>query len=108
MRFSSLKLFILIMFITSFPLLSYAQGDLGSIFRQNCVSAWMKDTDKVTDKVSYKNFGEKYCNCMADKPMETDDMLKKSAQICMSQTLLHDTMETLESEVGLSSLDQAK
>lgn len=78
------------------------------IFKKSCKTAWMKDTEKVVDKTEYKDFGEKYCNCMADKPMDTDDDMKDSAHLCVSQTLLQTSMETAERELGADNLSESK
>ncbi|KTC78390.1 hypothetical protein [Legionella brunensis] len=70
-------------------------------FQTTCVNSWMKRMDDIKDKVDYKNFGEKYCECAAKQPLDTQEAINKTMQLCMSQTLLQDTMDSLENEVGL-------
>ncbi|CEG56930.1 hypothetical protein [Legionella fallonii] len=71
-----------------------------------CTNAWMQKINDSAEKVDYKNFGEKYCTCasnqLRDKKDLTQDMLQKAMQLCMSRTLLHDAMDSVEEEVGLS------
>ncbi|CEK10966.1 hypothetical protein [Legionella hackeliae] len=70
-------------------------------FQSSCVGSWMKRIDDIKDKIDYKNFGEKYCECAAQQPLDTQEAINKTMQLCMSQTLLQDTMDSLENEVGL-------
>ncbi|KTD66235.1 hypothetical protein [Legionella shakespearei] len=81
---------------------SYADPAPNSSFQSQCVDAWMKKADQATDKVDYKNFGEKYCGCAAAMPLDNDQAIQKAIQQCMSRTLLHDAMDSLDEEVGLS------
>lgn len=74
----------------------------GASFATVCVDTWMKKGGQASDKVDYKNFGEKYCTCASTQPLDSDAAIKKAIQICMSRTLLHDAMDSLEEEVGLS------
>lgn len=74
-------------------------------FKNRCVEVWVEKGTDVTDKVAYKNFGEKFCACAVDKPLDNDAAINKTAQLCMSQTLLHDSMDTLSDEKGLANLN---
>lgn len=74
----------------------------GGDFQTLCTNAWMKKADDAKDKVDFKNFGEKYCGCAAKQPLDNDAAVQKTAKVCMSRTLLHDAMDSLEDEVGLS------
>lgn len=71
-------------------------------FQTVCTNAWMQKAGDAKDKVDYKNFGEKYCGCAAGQPLDNDAAVQKAIQVCMSRTLLHDAMDSLEDEVGLA------
>ncbi|WP_298625115.1 hypothetical protein [uncultured Legionella sp.] len=87
-----------------FSLTSYADEPASgaNAFLSACTNSWMSKADKAADKVDYKNFGEKYCTCASQQPLDNDAAIKKAIQLCMSRTLLHDAMGSLEEEVGLS------
>ncbi|ARG99341.1 hypothetical protein [Legionella micdadei] len=70
-------------------------------FQAICLSSWMKRVSDVGNMAGYKNFGEKYCACALTQPLDTDAAVDKAIQVCMSRTLLHNTMDSLEEEVGL-------
>lgn len=76
-------------------------------FQTNCVNSWMKRVSDPKDKVDYKNFGEKYCECAGKNPLDSQDAINKTMQLCMSQTLLQDTMDSLENEVGLDKANDS-
>lgn len=71
-------------------------------FQSICLNSWMKRVNDIGDKVSYKNFGEKYCACAQTQPLDTDAAVDKAIQVCMSRTLLHDSMDSLEEKIGLN------
>ncbi|KTD35664.1 hypothetical protein Lmor_1111 [Legionella moravica] len=71
-------------------------------FQSVCINSWMDKGKQGTDKVDYKNFGEKYCACASTQPMNTEEEINHAIQICLSRTLLHDAMDSLEEEIGLS------
>lgn len=104
MRNITLKLFTVILFF--FPILANADEKFKEAFKANCVKAWMEIAAKNIDMVDYKNFGEKYCDCASSKKLDSQADLEKAAQICVSQILLHDTMDNLEDRVGLAKLSQ--
>ncbi|MCW8397373.1 hypothetical protein OQJ26_01005 [Legionella sp. PATHC038] len=86
-----------------FALPTYAADTAGGgDFQTLCTNAWMKKADEAKDKVDFKNFGEKYCGCAAKQPLDNDAAVQKAVHLCMSRTLLHDAMDSLEDEVGLS------
>lgn len=76
-------------------------------FQSVCINAWMEKADTAKDKVDYKNFGEKYCGCAASQPLDTDAAIQKAIQLCMSRTLLHDAMDSMEEAVGLPKASEA-
>lgn len=76
-------------------------------FQTLCTGAWMKKADEAKDKVDYQNFGEKYCNCASKQPLDNDAAVKKAIQLCMSRTLLHDSMDSLEEEINLSKAKES-
>lgn len=106
MRFTRIKLFISGAIIAMVPFLSHAADLDAEAFKAECTKSWMEGSDKATDKVAFKNFGEKYCGCMSEKPLTDKDSVKKFAPVCMSQVLLRDTMDTTESEKGLANATQ--
>ncbi|WP_454784495.1 hypothetical protein [Legionella sp. WA2024007413] len=80
-------------------------ADTPDDFQSRCTNAWMKKADDVKDKVDFKNFGEKYCACAAKQQLDSEAAVQKAAQMCISRTLLHDAMDSIEADVGL---DKAK
>lgn len=100
MSFSILKKVLVITTVGFLLLSSYAQAD--ETFETKCVDSWMKKIDDSAEKIDYKNFGEKYCECAAAQPLDSAVAIQKAIQLCMSRTLLHDAMDSLEEEVGLS------
>lgn len=91
------------------PITSFAdEGKLTEAFKTNCIKAWMDSAGNTADKVAYQNFGEKYCDCGSKNKLETKEDINKVAQICMSQSILHDTMDGLEDKTGLKNLTAEK
>ncbi|WP_131764347.1 hypothetical protein [Legionella drozanskii] len=70
-------------------------------FQAICLSSWMKRETNVANMTDYKKFGEKYCACALTQPLDTDAAVDKAIQVCMSRTLLRNTMDSLEEEIGL-------
>ena len=62
---------------------SYAQP--GESFQTVCINSWMKKIGDSTDKVDFKNFGEKYCTCAAAQPLDSDAAIQKAIQRNHSQ-----------------------
>ncbi|AUH71972.1 hypothetical protein [Legionella sainthelensi] len=107
MTFSSLKgPAIVLTMLFSLTVHADAQQKSGD-FQTICTDAWMKNADKAKDKVDYKNFGEKYCSCAAKQPLDNETAVKKAIQLCMSRTLLHDAMDSLEDEITLSKAKES-
>lgn len=104
MNLSTIKLIFIAPVISLLAYSAYADkaSQSESTFQDTCINTWMKNTDEAKDKVDYKNFGEKYCGCAATQQLGSDAAIKKAIQVCMSRTLLHDAMDSLEEEVGLS------
>lgn len=74
-------------------------------FQSTCVNAWMGRNTDVTDKMDFKNFGEKYCKCAeTQQPLDSQEAVNKAAQVCMSRTLLQDAMDNVEEKVGLDKV----
>lgn len=76
-------------------------GNQAESFQAICLSSWMKRETNVANLTDYKNFGEKYCACALTQPLDTDAAVDKAIQVCMSRTLLRNTMDSLEEEIGL-------
>lgn len=85
--------------------ITVSADDTAQTFKTNCLKAWV-DAHSSTDKVDFKNFGEKYCECASSKPLNTPENVNSAIQICMSQTILHDTMDNLEDKVGLDNVTE--
>lgn len=73
-------------------------------FKSVCVKAWMERADDITDKSNFRNFGEKYCQCAANKTFKNQKDFKRTAQTCISETLLHNAMNMLEDKQGFSNI----
>lgn len=100
MNFSATKKILVASTMGLLSLSAHVQAD-DSLF-SSCTNAWMQKSNDFADKVDFKNFGEKYCGCVATKPLSSKEEIQKAMQLCMSRTLLHDTMDSVEEEVGLS------
>lgn len=83
---------------------SSTAGKQAESFETICLSSWMKRLNDVSDKLSYKNFGEKYCACALTQPLDTDAAVDKAIQVCMSNTLLRDSMDAVENSIGLDKV----
>lgn len=91
-----------LLFIGFFSLAAYTDNKKGQeSFESTCIKDWMKKADEAKSKIDYQNFGEKYCSCIATQPFDNRAAVNKATQLCMSQTLLHDSMDSLEEEIGL-------
>lgn len=100
-----LKAMMIATLISSISLPTYAVTEPSrpvESFQSICLDSWMKRMTTIKDQVSYKNFGEKYCSCAQTQPLDTDIAVDKAIQVCMSRTLLHDAMDSLEDSVGLA------
>jgi hypothetical protein len=87
------------------PLFVYAaEGKTSESFQAICLDSWMNRYTEVKDKVAYKNFGEKYCNCAQTQPLDNDSAVDKAIHVCISRTLLHDTMDALKTSIGLNKV----
>lgn len=107
MRLRQMKSLIAVTIVSLFPFVAQAQDSNAKreeAFKTGCVKTWMERADKSSDKVSFKNIGEKFCDCAANKPTETEAEVNKAVQVCLSQVILHDTMDNVESEHGLTNL----
>lgn len=105
MYLKRLKLVVASLVVVCMPWLVHAESTADK-FKVECNKAWMEGADKSTDKVAFKNFGEKYCACFGDKPLDDKDVIKKYTPVCMSQVLLRDTMDNIESDKGLANATQ--
>jgi hypothetical protein len=98
MRSLNIKLSIISVAMVLMPLISNAANvnQDNEAFKTSCVKNWMQRTVNPADKLEFTNFGAEYCDCIAVKPYINKEGLGKSAQICLSQTLIHDVVDTLE------------
>lgn len=110
MHYALIKSIVVAIIIGLFPLVSQADdtNKLNDIFKTACVKAWMKRATDASDAVDFRNFGEKYCGCVAYHPLNSEAAIHQASQICLSQTLLHDTMDSFETEHGLAGLTEEK
>lgn len=72
---------------------------VSNTLQSQCIDSWMAKAQPGNNDVDYKNFGEKYCGCMSNHPQSTG---AQNARLCLSQTVLHDAMDSLEEEVGIA------
>lgn len=91
-----------ILVVYSVGLLLSASAQADDSFLTTCTNAWMQKINASAEPVDYKNFGEKYCGCAANQPLDNQAAIQKAMQLCISRTLLHDAMDSLEEEIGLS------
>lgn len=74
-------------------------------FQATCVNAWMGRNPDISDKMDFKNFGEKYCKCAeTQQPLDSQEAVNKAAQVCMSRILLQDAMDNVEEKIGLDKV----
>jgi hypothetical protein len=107
MRDLSLKAVLLGLIVVFSPLMALAAEETtAQIFKKTCFASWMGRVDTISekDKMVYQNYGDRYCSCVATQPLDSSAAINKAAQICMSKTLLHDTMDALADDVGLNEL----
>ncbi|MDX1837378.1 hypothetical protein DIZ81_05550 [Legionella taurinensis] len=76
-------------------------------FQSTCVKAWLGRDNTTKDQVDYKNFGEQYCECAATQPLQDSAAVDKAAQVCMTRTLLHDALNSLEEDNELTGASEA-
>ncbi|KTD50879.1 hypothetical protein [Legionella quateirensis] len=105
----SLKPMLIAVTVGLFSISAYSDSTTqpNSSFQSVCINSWMSKGEQATDKVDYKNFGEKYCACASTQPLDNQEAIKKAIQLCLSRTLLHDAMDSLEEEIGLSDAKAA-
>ena len=77
-------------------------------FETVCLTSWIKRLPEVQDKISYKNFGQKYCSCALNQPLDTDTEVDKAIRTCMPRTLLQESMDALEDGIGLDKAGAAE
>lgn len=102
---------ILAIFITVLiPITSNAadNSSASTQFKASCIKSWMDNAGDSGDKLIFQNFGEKFCACAASKPSNSDADMQNAAKFCMSQTLLHDVMDTFKNQPDLKNLSEDK
>lgn len=107
MRHFQLKITLALIAATLVPIISHADDNAAKAneaFKARCLEVWVEKGDDVSDKTAYKTFGEKFCACAVDKPLENDAAINRTAQLCMSQTLLNDTMDNLQAQKGKANI----
>lgn len=88
--------------IALLPCFVYAQTS------SSCENAWMTNVSSTTDEVTFRDFGQKYCECIAKQPLGTNAGSEKTQNSCMTRTALYLTMDYIGSEEGLSNLTEDK
>lgn len=78
------------------------------LFRTSCEKTWMTKVDNSSDEVTFRDFGQKYCDCTAGQPIGPNAGSSKTEAICMSRTALYLTMDNIGSDQGLSNLTEDK
>ncbi len=77
-------------------------------FRASCEKTWMTKVDNTADEVTFRDFGQKYCDCVASQPLGTNAGSPETEAICMSRTALYLTMDNIGADQGLSNLTEDK
>lgn len=101
-------------FIRIFPLLiallpCFAQAQDPSnkpSFSTTCEKNWMINIDNTSDDVTFRDFGQKYCDCASSQPQNIEPA--KTKAICMSRVALYLTMDAIGAEEGLSHVTEDK
>lgn len=94
-----------------FPLAIHSKttSSVNTTFQETCTKTWMERiSDATKDETTFKKFGEQYCLCASGKSLETEAEIEKAAHICMAETLLQQTMNTLQAKEGLNQLTSDK
>jgi len=96
--------------IALLPCFAHAQ-DSSSPAKQSstsCETKWMMNVDQTSDEVTFRDFGQKYCDCTASLPLGPNAGSTKTNAICMSRTALYLTMDNIGADEGLSNLTEDK
>ncbi|RAP34747.1 MULTISPECIES: hypothetical protein [Legionella] len=111
MTFRSMKSLLTVVVVSCLPAIGFSDDTKtdakteAPTFQSTCVNAWMGRNTEITDKMDFKNFGEKYCKCAeTQQPLDTQEAINKAAQVCMSRTILQDAMDNVEENVGLDKV----
>lgn len=97
--------------IAILPCLAVAQDASSSakeLSRASCEKTWMAKADDSPDEVTFRDFGQKYCDCTASQPLGLNAESTKTQAICMSRVALYLTMDNIGADEGLSNLTEAK
>lgn len=103
--------FILPLIVASVPYFAYAQDSIGTTHQSvnvSCEKTWMLNKDNSSDEVSFRDFGQKYCECTADQRAEANKSASTLNTFCLSRTILYLTMDNIGAEEGLSNLTADK
>lgn len=106
MSFGSIKLIWIAGLIGIIPILSHAEPNIQyqETLQSHCLESWLKKADPSIDKQTYKQFGDKYCRCIATENLDNKTDIQKTIRNCLPQTILHDAMDELEEQVTLSEV----
>lgn len=74
----------------------------------SCEKAWLTKVDNTSDEVTFRDFGQKYCDCTVSQPLGSNAGTTKTEAICMSRTALYLTMDNIGADQGLSNLTEDK
>lgn len=105
----NLKLALAVVYVSLSPLCVYADDTTKKedTFQSTCVTAWLGRYGDIKEAVDYKNFGEKYCECASTQPLQDSAAVDKAAQVCMTRTLLHDAVDSMEEDKKLDNATAA-
>ncbi|MDP1604498.1 MAG: hypothetical protein Q8M03_14675 [Legionella sp.] len=101
-----LKTIIALLVLIIFPLETYAEEELNQTVKDDCITAWIDSGRNRSNLIEYKNLGEQYCDCVSVKPLNSAEEVGSTAELCMSQVLLHDTMRGLAMKFSREQLSQ--
>ncbi len=93
------------------PYFAHAQDSSSSAkgsFRASCEKKWMANADNSSDEVTFRDFGQKYCDCLGSQPPGGTAGAAKAEVTCMARTALNLTMDNIGADQGLSNLTEDK
>jgi len=102
---------ILSLIIALLPSFAHAQDSSSSAknqIRASCEKRWMTNVDNSSDEVTFRDFGQKYCDCSASQSSDSTAGSAKTEATCMSRTALYLTMDNIGTDEGLSNLTEDK
>jgi len=99
---------LIVAFIPGFTHAQDAASSAKELSRASCEKTWMTKVGDSSDEVTFRDFGQKYCDCTSNQPLGLNAGMTKTEAICMSRTVLYLTMDNIGADEGLSNLTEDK